>query len=87
MKPSLCQSCGFPLFEENKGANRDKTKNEDYCITCYQNGEFVNLSLSMQKLEVKLMEMANVHNEINLEEAQQIIMNLPNLKRWQMCRI
>lgn len=87
MKASLCQSCGFPLFEENKGTNRDKTKNEDYCINCYQNGEFVNHALSMQNLEMKLMEMANVHNEITLEEAQQIIMNLPYLKRWQMYRI
>lgn len=84
MKPPLCQSCGFPLFDENKGTNRDKTKNDDYCIACYQAGEFVDPSLTLQKLEVKLMEMAEIHNEITLEEAQQISMNLPNLKRWQM---
>lgn len=87
MKQSLCQSCGFPLFEENKGTNRDQSKSDDYCINCYENGKFLEPSLSLHELEVKLMEMAEIHNEITLEEAQQIIMNLPNLKRWQMSSI
>lgn len=84
MKPVLCQSCGFPLLEENKGTNRDTSKNDDYCIRCFQNGEFLDHTLTMHQLEMKLMEMAEVHNEISLEEAQQIIKILPNLKRWQM---
>jgi len=43
MKPNLCQSCGFPIFEENKGTNRDNSKNDDYCTNCYQNGVFFGL--------------------------------------------
>jgi hypothetical protein len=87
MKPSLCQSCGFPLFEENKGTNRDKTKSDDYCINCYENDKFLEPSLSLHELEIKLLGMAEIQNEITLEEAQQIIINLPNLKRWQMSNI
>ena len=84
MKPPLCQSCGFPLLEENKGANSDGTKNDDYCINCYQNGKFLDPSLTLLKMEVKLTEMAKIQNEISLEEAEQVIKNLPNLKRWQI---
>jgi hypothetical protein len=87
MKPDLCQSCGFPIFEENKGTNRDNSKNDDYCTNCYQNREFLDHSLSLHGMQVKLMEMAAFHNEITLGEVEQIIMNLPRLKRWQMSSI
>ena len=87
MKPKLCQSCGFPIFEENKGTNRDTSKNNDYCTNCYQNGKFLDHSLNLHGMQVKLMEMAAIHNEISLGEVEQIIMNLPRLKRWQMCSI
>src|SRR5680860_143003 len=69
-------------FEENKGSNRDNSKNDEYCTNCYQNGEFLDHSLTLHGLQVKLMEMAAFHNEINLGEVEQIIMNLPRLKGW-----
>jgi hypothetical protein len=87
MKPILCHSCGFPIFEENKGTNRDNSKKDDYCINCYQNGAFLDHSLNLHGMRVKLMEMAAFHNEITLGEVEQIIMNLPRLKRWQMSSI
>ena len=82
MKPLLCQSCGFPIFEENKGSNRDNSKNDDYCTNCYQNGVFLDHALSLRGLQIKLMKMAAFHNEITLGEVEQISMNLPRLKRW-----
>ncbi len=84
METLICQSCGFPFNKKTSGINRDETKNEDYCINCFDNGEFVDHSLTMHKLEVKLLEMAEVHEEITLEEAQAVIKNLPYLKRWYM---
>lgn len=38
----FCQSCGMPLNEENRGTNADGSKNDDYCMYCYQNGKFTN---------------------------------------------
>jgi len=36
-----CQSCGMPLTRESDlGTNRDGSRNEDYCVHCYQNGGF-----------------------------------------------
>ena len=84
MKPAICQSCGLPFTTETSGTNRDGSKNEDYCMNCFKNGEFVDHSLSLHELEIKLLEMAEIHNEISLEEAQQIIRILPDLKRWKM---
>ena len=80
----VCQSCAAPLSEENVGSNRDRSPSKDYCQNCYKNGEFQDQSLSLHCLEVKLMEMAEVHNEISLEEAQHVIKLLPTLKRWKM---
>lgn len=84
MKHLTCQSCGLPFTTELRGTNRDGSTNEDYCINCYEKGEFVDHSLTMHKMEVKLVEMAEMHNEITLEEAQDVIRELPYLKRWHM---
>ncbi len=87
MKTLQCQSCGRPVSTEILGTQRDGTKTEDYCVDCYQNGQFTDPHLTLHELEIKLTDMAKVHNEISLEEAQQIIRCLPDLKRWQMSSI
>ncbi|WP_081210152.1 zinc ribbon domain-containing protein [Salegentibacter sediminis] len=87
MIPYTCQSCGLPFTKEMRGTNRDKTFNNDYCINCFRDGEFTNHHLTLHQLEIQLLEMAEVHNGISLEEAQQIIRKLPELKRWRMNNI
>ncbi|HEY9184042.1 MAG TPA: zinc ribbon domain-containing protein [Salegentibacter sp.] len=81
---NTCQSCGLAFTKERSGTNRDKTLNSDYCIDCFKDGEFTNPHLSLHQLEIQLLEMAEIHNDISLEEAQQIIRKLPELKRWRM---
>lgn len=83
----ICQSCAKPLTPDNRGTNRDLSTNRVYCNTCFVNGEFKDPSLSRHQLEIQLMEMAEVHDQISLEEAEQIIKILPTLKRWQMSNI
>ncbi len=87
MKPLQCQSCGMMFPKEDVGTNRDNSPNEDYCHNCFQKGEFIDHHLTLHNLEIRLLEMAKVHNEISLEEAQQIIRVLPDLKRWRMNHI
>lgn len=84
MIPDTCQSCGLPFTIEMRGTNRDKSFNSDYCINCFKDGEFTNHHLTLHQLEIQLLEMAEMHNGISLEEAQQIIRKLPELKRWRM---
>lgn len=83
----ICQSCAKPLTSDNRGTNRDSSMNRIYCNTCFAQGEFLDPSLSRHQLETQLMEMAEVHDQISLEEAEQIIRILPTLKRWQMSNI
>ena len=41
MEQKFCQSCGMPLTEDVLGTNADGSKNEDYCMYCYQDGKFL----------------------------------------------
>lgn len=84
MIPDICQSCGLPFTIETRGTNRDQSFNSDYCINCFKDGEFTNHHLTLHQLEIELLEMAEMHNGISLEEAQQVIRKLPELKRWRM---
>ncbi|MBO2544849.1 zinc ribbon domain-containing protein [Salegentibacter sp. BDJ18] len=84
MKTLICQSCGWPFPKATVGTNRDKSENSDYCRDCYQDGAFTDKSLNLHQLEVKLLEMAEMHEDISLEEARQLIKKLPELKRWRM---
>ncbi len=82
-----CQSCGLPISEETKGTNRDQSKNEEYCRECFQDGKFTNQSLSLHELEMQLLEKAEMHNEMTVEEAEQLRKIIPSLKRWRMNNI
>ena len=84
MKPLICQSCGLPFTDESKGTNRDQTLNEDYCVNCFQNGNFVEPSLSLREMEVRELERAEKHENLTLEEAQEALKILPTLKRWRI---
>lgn len=87
MKPFICQSCGFTFSAAACGTNRDHSHTTEYCSNCFQNGEFTDHHLTLHEMERRLLEMAREHNEISLEEAQQIIRILPDLKRWKMTNI
>ncbi len=87
METLICQSCGWPFVPANAATNRDKSVNTDYCRDCYKDGAFVDKSLNLHQLEIKLLEMAEVQEDISLEEARQLIKKLPELKRWRMDNI
>jgi len=84
MKPEICQSCGLPFTDESKGTSRDQTESEDYCNNCFQNGCFVEPSLSLRELEVNYLEKAKKNEDLTLEEAQVAIKISPTLKRWRI---
>ncbi|QAA30276.1 zinc ribbon domain-containing protein [Clostridium manihotivorum] len=83
MEMNICQSCAMPLEKETLlGTNKDGSKNEEYCIYCYENGEF--------KQDMEMNDMADLcvkfMKEEGMEESKaRDIMNstLPTLKRWR----
>ncbi len=82
MNQPVCQSCAMPMEEEKMfGTNQDGSKNEEYCVYCYENGAFT--------ANVTMNEMVNicvphlVEEGMNEAEARKTMEDvLPKLKRW-----
>lgn len=85
----ICQSCGMPMSEESVfGTNSDGSKNSDYCIYCYKNGEFLQ-DVTMDQMIEHCAQFINDVNKglphpITREEyIGQMKMYFPHLKRWR----
>ena len=84
-KIKVCQSCGMPLTDNNKGTNDDQSLNEDYCNYCYEEGEFLipNLTLNIQMARLANMAIENL--KMPETEARTMAEKvLPGLKRWKV---
>lgn len=84
----FCQSCGMPLLDDNKGTNGDDSLNEDYCIDCYNDGQF----LQDVTMEQMIEHCAQFTDEINKQSGQNLTVEqakemmsrfFPHLKRWK----
>ena len=84
----VCQSCGMPLTDDNKGTNADGTQNEDYCIYCYKDGKFTQ-NMTMEQM---IDHCAQFTDEINKQSGQNLTPEqakemmrrfFPHLKRWK----
>lgn len=85
----FCQSCGMPLNSiELFGTNADGSKNEEYCLYCYKDGNFtVDCSMAeMIEISVKHMKESGLLKEQNKteDEARKFMHSFfPELKRWK----
>ena len=88
MEQKFCQSCGMPLTNEVLGTNADGTKNEDYCMYCYNDGKF----LQEYTMDEMIEHCAQFVNEVKKglpqpitkeEYIGQMKMYFPHLKRWR----
>ena len=58
MTQLFCQSCGMPLeTEEVMGTNKEGSKNTDYCIYCYKEGNFTEDVTMDEMIEISLKHM------------------------------
>lgn len=84
-KRCFCQSCAMPMEgnEELKGINKDGTRNSDYCIHCYKEGDFT-AHISMEEMIDFCVPMMVEHNQNITKEDARKMMNevFPKLKRW-----
>ena len=84
----FCQSCGMPLNDENRGTNADGSKNEDYCMYCYQNGKFTNDCTMDEMIEFCAQFVDEVNKNMpkpmTKEEYKDMMRQyFPMLKRWK----
>ena len=88
MNQKFCQSCGMPLTEDVLGTNSDGTKNEDYCMYCYKDGQFLQ-DCTMEEMIEHCAQFVNAVNEglekpITKEEHIGMMKTyFPQLKRWR----
>ncbi|WP_411681359.1 zinc ribbon domain-containing protein [Clostridium thailandense] len=85
MEIVYCQSCGMPLVNEKEiGTNVDGSKNNEYCIYCFENGSFKGDMTMEQMIEFCVPHMVNAHPGTSEEEARKSMQSFfPTLKRWK----
>lgn len=83
MENKICQSCGMPInSNEQLGTNKDGSRNEDYCIYCYKDGEFID-NVNMEEYIDMCSQygfQAGMSNEQMKEHCEKLF---PTLKRWK----
>ena len=79
----ICQSCAMPMDNEALyGTNADGTKNSDYCIYCYKDGEFLQKVTMDEYIEmmVPFADQAGMTGDQMREYCKSVY---PTLKRWK----
>lgn len=84
MENKICQSCSMPLEKDVPlGTNIDGSTNSDYCIYCFENGEYTD---DMKTVDEYTEAMIKYADEVGMTEEQmkEHCKNvLPTLKRWK----
>lgn len=88
MDNKFCQSCGMPLENEKVlGTNSDQTKNEDFCVYCYKDGNFTANVTMDEMIEISLNHMQELFKDDPNFNANEAVKNMrsffPELKRWK----
>lgn len=78
----------MPLNDENRGTNADGSKNDDYCMYCYQNGKFTNDCTMDEMIEFCAQFVDEVNKNMpkpmTKEEYKDMMRQyFPMLKRWK----
>lgn len=80
---NFCQCCGMPLSDEILGTNADKSKNEEYCTYCYQDGKVTFTGTMDEMIEFSVAPMVENIPGMTEETARaQMRAFLPTLKYW-----
>ncbi len=79
----LCQSCSMPLENaEMHGTEKDGSASAGYCKYCYQDGAFVDMSLTLEGMKsIVKIEMEKLQIAPGIIEKSLFI--LPYLNRWK----
>ena len=80
----FCQSCAMPLADDGLLAtNEDGSKNEDYCIYCFKDGEFTSDMSMEEMMNFCIEKMCEVHPDMDKADASSMMKEVfPKLKRW-----
>jgi hypothetical protein len=81
---NICQSCSMPMEKpELKGTNKNGSKNDEYCIYCYQDGAFIKPNMTLDEMK-KLVKEQMSRMKLNDHLVTRALNALPHLKRWKV---
>lgn len=80
-----CQSCFMPMVkDEDFGTDKDGSKNHEYCIYCYKDGEFTFDGTMEEMIDICVPHMVNNLDGMTEETARKCMSEtFPKLKRWK----
>ncbi len=86
MAEKICQSCAMSLTEEKYyGTNNDGSKNEDYCMFCFKEGDFT-YTITMNEMVDRGIDFLKRFGGLNNKNTEGIreMLNImySGLKRW-----
>lgn len=83
MSQKICQSCGMPIEkDEQLGTEIDGSLNQNYCIYCYKDGNFID-DVSMEEY-IEMCSKYGAQAGMTNEEMKELCTKLfPTLKRWK----
>uniref|UniRef100_UPI0006D2088B zinc ribbon domain-containing protein n=1 Tax=Clostridium sp. NkU-1 TaxID=1095009 RepID=UPI0006D2088B len=87
MEERYCQSCAMPMgtTDEMHGTNADRSKSEDYCKYCFENGAFTANCTMDEMIEFCVPHMAAANSGMSADEARKMMRGFfPRLKRWKL---
>lgn len=80
----FCQSCYMELDAPEKfGTETAGSKSEDYCVYCYQNGEFTNPQTLAEAVETNIPWWKSEEESDDVAR-ERIMAVFPHLKRWKV---
>lgn len=83
MKANHCQSCGMPMEEQQRAREMDGAVNEEFCLYCYENGEFKQPELTMEQM-IEICVPYMKETGMPEQQARAILQEqLPTLSRWK----
>ena len=64
------------------GTEKDGSKSKEYCTYCYQNGAFINPTMTLNEMKTLVKEQME-KRKIDAGIINMAVSSLPNLKRWR----
>jgi hypothetical protein len=79
----IYQSCGMPMKEESDfGTNSDGSKNNGYCVYCFQKGQFARPDITLDQMIKGVVGMMVKYGTVEEEARKNAQSLIPTLKRW-----
>jgi hypothetical protein len=82
MARQICQSCGMPLKDNNRGTEINGDTSEKYCVHCYKKGEFTWKGANVKQMQTYCMGVLTNEKHWPAFLAHWATKKIPKLERW-----